>query len=97
MGIAQFMEKYSNEGTSLNMNNGRSGRRRTVRTQENIDRVRQALEINPSISTRRNDLQLTQSSVHRIICHELKWHPYKIHVQHDLKQQDFARRVRYCQ
>lgn len=68
-----------------------------MRTQENIDRVRQTLEENPSISTRRNDLQLTQSSVHRIIHHALKYHPYKIHVLHELKQQDFARRVRFCQ
>ena len=95
--IYRNVQKYSNEGTSLNLNKGRSGRRRTVRTQENIDRVRQGLAENPNISTRRNNFQLTQSSVHRIIHHELKWHRYKIHIRHELKEQDFARRVRFCQ
>ena len=95
--IYRNVEKYSNEGSSLNLNKGRSGRRRSVRTQANIDRVREALEENPHISTRRNGLQLSQTAVHRIIRHEIKWHPYKIHVRHELKQQDMARRVRFSQ
>lgn len=94
--IYRNVTKYSNEGTSLNLNKGRSGSRRTVRNQQNIAQVRQALLANPHLSTRRNNLQLTQSSIHRIIHNDLKWHPYKIHVRHELKPQDFARRVRFC-
>ena len=33
--IQQNVAKYQREGTSLNLNKGRSGRMRTVRTQEN--------------------------------------------------------------
>ena len=95
--IYRNVKKYSEEGTSLNLNKGRSGRRRTVRTQENIARVRQGLEQNPNLSTRRNDFEMSQSSVHRIIHDDLKWHPYKIHVRHEMKEQDFPRRLRFCQ
>lgn len=94
--IFRNVDKYSRDGTSLNLNKQRSGRPRTVRTQENIEVVRQTLAENPTLSTRRNPFNITQSSVTRIIKCDLRWHPYKIHLRHELKEQDFGRRVRFC-
>ena len=39
--------KYETHATSLNRNPNNSGRRRTGRSQENIDEVQEALENNP--------------------------------------------------
>ena len=42
----KIVKKYERDGTSLNMNKGRSGRRVTTRTQENTEMVQKALEQN---------------------------------------------------
>ena len=42
--VQQNVVKYQREGTSLNLNKGQSGRKRTIRTQENIKRVRNILQ-----------------------------------------------------
>ena len=41
--IQSNVRKYDDEGTSLNMNKGRSGRRRAARTDQNIQRVQDLL------------------------------------------------------
>ena len=57
---------YERDGTSLNMNKGRLGRRITTRTQGNIEAVRQALERNQErISARRSGLGISPSSFWR--------------------------------
>lgn len=94
--ISRNVKKYERHGTSHNLNKGNSGRPKTGRTAENIRRVREAFTANPSLSTRRNGLNLTQSTVTRIMRDDLKWHPYKIHVRHELKYQDFGRRIAFC-
>ena len=47
MTIYRNVIKYSQHGTSLNRNSACSGRRRSGRSNENIDRVQEALEENP--------------------------------------------------
>ena len=65
------------DATSLNMNKGRSGRKRTVRCQENIDIVQEALENNPrGISCRKNGLNLPSATFNRIVSKDLNWHPW---------------------
>lgn len=41
--IWKTFRKYQQEGTSLNLNKGRSGRRKTARNEENIENVRTSL------------------------------------------------------
>ena len=66
--IWKNVRKYLQEGTSLNLNQGRSGRPRTARTPQNIEAVRQQLEGNPAnLSGRRNGLGLTQTAFRRIV------------------------------
>lgn len=89
--------KYNTEGTSLNLCRGRSGRRRTSRTQVNIDRVRREMQANPSSSARRNNLpMLTRSSFNRITKRDLKLTAYHIQRRHALQPGDNQRRLAYC-
>lgn len=93
--IRKNVEKYRQHGTSLNLNKQFSGRRKSVRTPENIEMVRDHLQENPQVSVRRNGLGLHRSSLHRIIKHDLHWHPYKMHIRHQLKAGDFPRRLQF--
>ena len=57
MTIWRNVKKYTTTGTSLNRNSVTSGRPRSGRSQENIDRVQDLLENNPrGITCRRNGL-----------------------------------------
>ena len=50
-----------------------SGRRRTARSEENIEQVRNMLENNPrSISAMRNSMGLSAETLSRIACKELR-------------------------
>ena len=53
--IWKNVSKYQAEGTSLNLNKGRSGRPRSVRTEDNVAAVQQQLGENPQVSAKRND------------------------------------------
>ena len=91
------MAKYDREGTSLNLNKGRSGRRRTARNEENVNQLRRLLEAQPrEVTCRRNHLGMSKSTFNRIT-KEIRWHPYKIHVVQKLLPADYGRRVRFCQ
>ncbi|KAF2350447.1 Protein of unknown function DUF4817 [Trinorchestia longiramus] len=74
--IWKSVRKYITERTSLNPNKGRSGRRSTERAPENVGIVHQALLANPDISSRKNGLGQSKSTLKRIVKLELKWHPY---------------------
>ena len=93
--ILENVRKYENSGTSLNLNKGNSGRRRTTRTAENIDAVRDLLQENPHMSARRNPIPISRASFNRITRQDIKWHPYRMHVRHELLPADFARRLRF--
>ena len=72
--IRKSVRKYEKDRTSLNMNKERSRRRTTIRTQENIEAVRQALERNQGrISARRSGLGISSSSFCWIIKKDLLW------------------------
>ena len=94
--IYKNVKKYQENGTSLNLNKGHSGRRITARTPQNIQVVRDALNANPNVSTRRNGVPVSRRTFQRIVQHDLKWHPYRIHVRHELKQTDFPKRLTFC-
>ena len=89
------IRKYQQEGTSLNLNKGRSGRRRTVRSEENVAAVRRAIQENPQVSMRRNGQAISKSSFHRIVRQEMRWYPYRMLCRHQLRPGDPARRLQY--
>ncbi len=61
--ILRNVQKYLNAGRSLNLNKGNSGRRRSIRTAENIEAVRDLLQQNPHVSARRNPLPISRTSL----------------------------------
>ncbi|KAF2348840.1 Protein of unknown function DUF4817 [Trinorchestia longiramus] len=77
MTIRRNVTRYRTEGTSLNLNKGRSGRKRTGRSEENARIVQGALIENPQISARESGLDVTKLPFNRIITLDSKWHPYK--------------------
>ena len=74
-------------------------RRNTVRSHENIQRVRIALERSPRRSVRRHSqlLNLSDRSVRRILHLDLHFHPYKLQIVQELTAAHKALRVRCCQ
>ncbi|KAF2363805.1 Protein of unknown function DUF4817 [Trinorchestia longiramus] len=80
MTIWRNVTRYRTEGTHLNLNKGRSGRKRTGRSEENVRIFQGALTENPQISVRKSGLDVTKSTFKIIITLDLKWYPYKMHV-----------------
>ena len=94
--IWRNIQKYEAHGTSLNRNKGNSGRKRTGRSNENIDTVQETLEGNPSgVSCRENGLGLPSATFNRICRLDLKWHPYRMKRRHQLKPEDYERRLNF--
>ena len=58
--------KFLQEATCHDLNKGRSGHPRTARTPENIELVRESLTQHGNRSSRRNGLELSSRSFHRI-------------------------------
>ena len=89
------VRKFRIHGTVLNRNPYNSGRLTTARTGENIEMVREALQDNARITSRRNGLNLSQSTFWRITRHGLNLYPYRMRRRHELMDRDFPRRVRF--
>jgi hypothetical protein len=70
----------------------------SVRTPENTERVTAAMQQSPTCSARQHTitLQMSSRSLQRILHEDLRFHPYKIHVTHELKEQDKASHVNFC-
>ena len=61
------------------------GHEKTARSEENVAAVRAMLEETPrGVSARRNPVQVTKSSFNKITRLDLRWHPYRMHVRHEL-------------
>ena len=76
----KHVKEYKTERSTLNLNKDLSGRRRSERTQENINFLQEQLIDDPRISARNNCLDISKSTFSRITKRDLKWHPYKMHV-----------------
>ena len=96
--IWRNVKKYEDHGTSLNRNLNHSGRKRTGRSEINIDAVHDELINNPVKATCRiKNTNLPSATFNRIVRIDLKWHPYKIQRRHELQAADYQRRVRFCE
>lgn len=76
-----------------------SGTTRSVRSPENIERARIAVEQSPTRSAKRHSqaLNISNTSFRRILKHDLHFHPYKIQIVQKLKAQDKRARVQFCE
>ena len=95
--IWRLVKKYENHATSLNLNAKNSGRPRTGRSDDNIDLVQTELENNPDgVSCRKNGVGLPPATFNRICRLDLKWHPYRLQHRHELKPEDYDRRLNFA-
>ncbi|KAF2368177.1 Protein of unknown function DUF4817 [Trinorchestia longiramus] len=97
MTIWRNVTRYRTEGTSLNLNKGRSGRKKPGRSEENVRIVQVALTENPQIFARKSRLDVTKSTFNRIRTLDLKGHPYKMHVRNKLLDNDLPQRLNFAQ
>ncbi len=76
----------------------RTGRPRTSRSDENVDTVMTAFCQSPKKSVRRasGELNLSKTTVHRILKGE-KMHPYRLHILHELFDEDLAARRAFAE
>ena len=75
------------------------GRNRTMRTPENIERVRvdTMWSANRSVRLRAASLGMHKSTVRRILRNDLSFHPYKIQVCQELLPGNYQQRVNFSQ
>ena len=94
--ITKTYQKFLQEATCHDLNKGRSGRRRTARTPENIELVRESLTQHGNRSSRRNGLSLSRSSFHRIGNLHNRFLPYVMITRQELRDGDPVQRMAFC-
>ena len=103
--IYQWVNKFRNHRTVLNLNakkNGRqthSGRPKTSRTPENTAAVRESVvrSSSKSVCRRNQELGLNRESVRRILITDLNLYPYRIQIKQKLTQEEMRKRVIMCE
>lgn len=95
--IIANVKKYHDNGTSLNLSKSHSGRPATSTGSENVEIVEKFMAENPTTSTRRASqvLEISRSSLQRIIKSKLKLFPYKIQIFQELSDFDMERRLEF--
>ena len=91
-----WVKKFKASGTTLSEK--RCGSVRRVRTPENIKKIKQAIQQSPLRSARKHALALgfARESVRRVLKLDLKFHPYKMIVVHELQMRDYQNRKVCC-
>ena len=94
--ISTWLDKSEVSGSTFKR---RGGSQKTVRTPENIERVREAFERSPRRSAVRHatTLGITPRSVRRILHNDLHYHTYKFQIVQALNTRDYGARVSFCQ
>ena len=94
--VRKTVQKFNEHGTTLNRNKGNSGRKRTARTQENVEMVQNVIDENPRSTIRRNENGLSATTFHRILHKDLGLKAYKVQKKHQLLPNDYHRRMTFC-
>ncbi|KAF2345420.1 hypothetical protein FHG87_023824 [Trinorchestia longiramus] len=79
--IAQLENSMNMEVSAPNTKETQEG---IQRTENNIAIVQRAITENPTTSVRRNEINLSKSTFHRILKKDITLHPYKMQIQHEL-------------
>lgn len=96
--IIKIFKKWNDRSAIRNLNKGNSGRKKTVRSDENIESVKQAVSGEPTMSVRKLafGLDLKMTSVRTILSKDLKFIPYKLQSFQKLHPEDPPRRLNFC-
>ena len=90
--IKELVQNFRENASALKRNP--RGRISTIRTPENVDKVRIAIVKSPRRSVRRHSaaIGLSDRSWRRILHKDLNFHPYKIAIVQELNDSDMANR-----
>lgn len=96
--INNLIAKFERTGM-VNNDTSKSGRPRSVRDDNSIAEVKNAIFEEPTSSIRRlsADNDLSKSTVHRILKKDLKLKPFHPRLVHLLMEDDFDRRLQFCE
>lgn len=96
--ILRLCQKFIKKGRVENQNKGQSGRKRSKRTPEIIEKVRQKITADPRKSTRRlaQEVRVSQTTLENILKKDLKLHPYKIMEAQEISDRDKEDRVMFA-
>jgi transposase-like protein len=94
--ILRYVESHRNRGSVIDAK--RTGRRRSVRNEETVERVQAAITYTPKKSARRlsQEIGVNRETVRNILRKELNLLPYKVQVSHKLKPADLQSRLALC-
>ena len=102
--IMRNRKKFNKEGSVMNLNKGRSGRKASVLTEENLEKMKAMIEAEVDLPARMArsscrkhnlDVPMSKSSFNRGI-KKLGFHPYKLICKHKLKEADIPKRLAMC-
>ena len=95
--IYSIVKKFERSGAVLDDN--RSGRPRTSRSEENISTLNQTFIDSPTKSIRRasSEHNIAKSSVQRMLKFDFNLFPYKIQIMQSLSLEDQVERLDFCQ
>ena len=96
--IKSIVAKFTNEGTVCDLHKGRSGRKRSGRSEDSVDMIRQAVVQSPKKSIRRlsAETNLHRSSVQRIPRQDIHAFPYKIQSESFLTDEQKGKRLHFA-
>ncbi|XP_054263254.1 uncharacterized protein LOC128986764 [Macrosteles quadrilineatus] len=94
--VSKICNKFAETGDVASK--PRSGRPKSVLTEETRLNILLSVEENHHTSTRRigNDFGISHMSVHKALKAE-KFHPFKVQLIHELNEDDFDRRIEFCE
>ena len=95
--ITTLVKKFESTGSVLN-DTRRSGRPIVSTSEDNVEKVKCHMAEHPTSSTRRtsDELNMSQSTVQRIVRGNLKLKPYRPRLIHELNEDDPDRRLEFC-
>lgn len=95
--IKGWINNFEETGSALKKKP--TGRPRSARTPQNIDVVRESVLRSPRRSIRKQSaaVGMSRESVRRILRLDLKFHPYKLQMVQELKENDYQLRLGFCQ
>lgn len=99
--VKRIVKWFENSGTVSDGRHFNTGRPKTGRSKEMIDKVQSIINETPSKSIRTvfrelNGNETSVSSVYRVLRFDLHLTPYKIAVMQHLKDTDIASRIEFC-
>ena len=96
--IMRIIKKWKELGSVHDCHKGNSGRKKSVRTPENQEKVKSLVQSNSKSSIRKISAAscVKKSSVHTILRNDLRLKPYKPRISQELKEGDDTKRLEFC-